>query len=225
MRDVLDCACPRLDRFLTRWYGQPDRGAAPAVQTGHRMPRPLCEWFQVVSRWSRPIAVQNRVLGVDEVWVEDGRLVFWVENQGVWLWGVDLEGDDPRVYDRENEPGRPWQPTSVTLSVFLVHVAVFEAVWNAQFGAVAAWITPDRLDEVLAPLTPIPGAAWRWPSPRHQLYVGDEVLAFAGPNYGAGETAETAEYREVFVAGAEPSAVRYLSTINNVEWDWASWRD
>ncbi|HZO69823.1 MAG TPA: hypothetical protein VFB74_32920, partial [Kribbellaceae bacterium] len=83
----------------------------------------------------------------------------------------DLAGDDPRVYDRENEPGRPWQLTGVTLSVFLVHVAVFEAVWNAPFGAVAAWITADRLEKVLAPLTPIPGAAWRWPSPLHQLYV------------------------------------------------------
>lgn len=113
----------------------------------------------------------------------------------------------------------------MTLSVFLVHVAVFEAIWNARVGASAAWITPQKLDEVPAPLTPIPGAAWRWPCPTHQLYAGDGLLAMAGPNYGHGETAETAEYREVFVAGRQPASVSYLANVHGIDWDWSSWHD
>ena len=111
----------------------------------------------MTSRWSRPVASQNRVLDADSARVEDGKLVFWVENQGVWLWAVDPVGEDPEVYDRENVPGQLWQSTGVPLSAFLVHVAVFEAIWGAQTGAGAAWITPQRLDEILSPLTPIPG--------------------------------------------------------------------
>ena len=59
----------------------------------------------------------------------------------------------------------------------------------------------------------------------HQLYLGDGLLAMAGPNCGAGETPETAAHREVFVAGREPSAVSYLAKIDGVDWDWASWRE
>ncbi|WP_157437857.1 hypothetical protein [Actinoplanes subtropicus] len=224
MRDLLGSATPRLDRFLTWWYGQPDCEDPTPMGSGHRTPRPLGEWFEVTSRWSRPVARQNRVLDAESAWTEDGKLVFWVENQGVWLWAVDPTGDDPEVYDRENTPGQPWQPTGVALSVFLVHVAVFEAIMGAQAGASAAWITSQRLDQVLSPLSPIPGAAWRWPCPMHQLYAGDGLLAMAGPNYGAGETADTAAYREVFIAGRNLSAVSYLAKIDGVDWDWASWR-
>lgn len=223
MRDVLDCACPRLDDFLTRWYGKPDREARPVREADQRLPRPLQECFEVMTRWSRPLTVQNRLLDADQMWVDDGKQVFWVENQGVWLWGIDPVGADPAVYDRENEPGQPWEPTGVPLSVFLVQIAVFEAIAVAEYGAGAAWIKPEDLEKVLAPLTPIPGAKWRFPETMHQLYGGDDLLAQAGPNVGAGETPETAEYREVFVAGRIPSAVAYLQTVKNVEWDWHSW--
>jgi hypothetical protein len=56
------------------------------------------------------VAIQNSVRDADSGWVEDGRLVFWMENQGVWLWGLDQTEDDLQVYDRETSQagrGRP----------------------------------------------------------------------------------------------------------------------
>jgi hypothetical protein len=182
---------PRLDRFLTYWYGPADREPSDPAGGDRRLPRPLREWFEVTSQWSAPLAQQNTVLDGESVRIEDSKLVFWVENQGVWTWAVDPDADDGQVYDRESEADQPWQRTGVRLSVFLVHVAVFEAIFNARHGGTSAWIRPEHLSEVLAPLAPIPGTAWRWPSPGHDLYSGDGLLALAGPNDGPGETPET----------------------------------
>jgi hypothetical protein len=82
----------------------------------------LRNWRQSVSRWGRPIVVQNQLVEPDSAWVEDDLAVFYVEDQGVWLWAYG-EGDDPPVHDRENEEGRAWQPAGVSLSQFLFQMS------------------------------------------------------------------------------------------------------
>jgi hypothetical protein len=223
MRELFDVTADSLERFLVRWYGPPDRepGSVPTGPT--TLPRPLRAWYELASRWSTPLVVQNQLLGPDEVQVEDGKLVFWVENQGVWLWGCDRVGDDPTVFDRENQPGEPWQPTGVALSRFLLHVAVFEAICGARCSAGASWLTPEQLDAVLVPLRPLPMPAWRWPAAGHRLYAGEGLLGLAGPNPGPGQTAETADMREVFLAAREPGRLDYASSVVGVEWD--AWQD
>ncbi len=214
MRDLLHVDGDSLERFLSRWYGPPDR--EPAVD-GDALPGPLRDWFALTSRWSTPVATQNRVLS--RPWLDDGKLVFWVENQGVWLWATTADGDDPPVYDRENVDGAGWQPTGEPLSTFLLHVAVFEAVMGARHGACAAWVSPAPFEEVLAPLHPLPMPDWRWPAGGHRLYAADGLLALGGPNPGPGETAETADLREVWVAADHPDRLAYLTRIENVAWD------
>jgi hypothetical protein len=86
--------------------GPPDREAAP-VPSGHiEVPRPLREWYELASRWSVPLVVQNHLLGPDEVYLQDGKLVFWLENQAVWVWACDRAGDDPAVFDAAESPLR-----------------------------------------------------------------------------------------------------------------------
>jgi len=216
MRELFDVEADSVERFLVRWYGPPDREAGPVPNGSIEVPRPLLDWYELKSRWSVPLVVQNRLLGPDEVHVEDGKLIFWVENQGVWLWACDCAGDDPAVFDRENEPGEAWQPTGVALSRFLLHVAVVEAIFGAPHGASAAWVTPAQLDAVLAPLRPLPMPAWRWPAAGHRLYAGEGLLAFAGPNAGPGETAETAAMREVWLA-ARGEHLEYARSVEGVE--------
>lgn len=145
--------------------------------------------------------------------------MFWLENQAVWAWACDRAGDDPAVFDRENEPGRPWQPTGVALSTFLLHVAVVEAVFGARFGAAAAWVTPAQLEAVLAPLRPLPMPPWRWPAQGHRLYAEEGLLAFAGPNLDPGETADSDVMCEVFLAAREPGLLEYVRSVDGVEWD------
>jgi hypothetical protein len=146
-----------------------------------------------------------------------------VENQGVWLWACDCAGDDPAVFDRENQPGKLWRPTGAVLSTFLLHVAVFEAVMGARHFAGAAELTPDQLDAVPAPLRPLPMPAWRWPAAGHRLHAGEGLLAFAGPNPGPGETAETTAVRELFLAAQGAERLEYARSLEGVEWAAWSW--
>lgn len=213
MRELFDVEPDSLERFLIRWYGPPDKEPA---DVGAELPRPLREWFEVTSRWSTPVIVQNRV--EREPWIDNGKSVVWVENQGVWLWAIDPEGDDPPVFDRENEDGVPWQPTGVPLSTFLLHATVFEAIWGAA-GASTSWVSTDRLAQILAPLRTLPMPDWRWPEQGHRLYAADGLLAFAGPNPGPGETAETTTWCEVVLAADRPDRLAYLTEIEGVDWD------
>ncbi|PPK65025.1 hypothetical protein V5P93_004230 [Actinokineospora auranticolor] len=214
MRELFPVDGDSLARFLTRWYGPPDR---QSVLDGSRAPGPLRDWFEVTSRWSTPVATQNRVLS--EPWLEDGKLVFWEENQGAWSWAIDADGDDPPVYDRENVDGAVWQPTGEPLSTFLLHVAVFEAVMGSAFGACACVVSQAQWEGIVAPVHPLPMPDWRWPARGHRLYAADGLLAFGGPNPGPGETAETATAREVWVAADKPARLAYLTKIENLEWD------
>ncbi|GIH12496.1 hypothetical protein Raf01_06680 [Rugosimonospora africana] len=142
-----------------------------------------------------------------------------MENQGVWEWGVDPNVDDPDVYDRENEPGQAWQRTGVRLSTFLIHVAVFEAIWSAKHGASAPGLSRHRCQDILAPLKPIPHAAWRWPTSGTHLLAGDGILAIAGPAEHHESRVEASDW-EVFLAARDHSAMEYLADLSDIEWEW-----
>ncbi|MGH3763053.1 hypothetical protein [Actinophytocola sp.] len=215
MRELFHVGRDSLERFLSRWYGPADRQPAATAVDG--TPRPLRDWFELTARWSAPVVTQNHVLS--QPWIDDGKLVFWEENQGVWLWATAPDGDDPPVYDRENVDGDSWQPTGESLSTFLLHVAVFEAIMGASHGACASWVSAAALAEILAPLRPLPMPEWRWPAPGHRLHAADGLLAFSGPNPGPGEVAETAATHEVWLAADEPGRLAYLTEPADVEWD------
>jgi hypothetical protein len=207
-----------VERFLTRWYGPPDRpSSSSAAEPG--LPGPLRRWFETTSRWSRPVATQNHVLARPTP--ADGMRVFWLENQAAWQWAIDSHDpdDDPAVHDRENAAGAAWQATGATLSTFLVHIAVYEAVMGAGCSASACWVTPGQLDEILRPLQPLPMPSWRWPVAGHRLYAGDGLLAFAGPNPEPGETPETAAMHEVWIAADRPGRLAHVAAMADVEWD------
>ncbi|WP_143047164.1 hypothetical protein [Amycolatopsis xylanica] len=174
MRELFEVGPDSLERFLSRWHGPADRERAVVE---HDLPRPLREWFELTSCWTALDDTQNVVLKTPRL--EDGKLVFWLENQGVWAWAVDPVGDDPPVHDRENAVGVPWQPTGVPLSTFLLHVAVFEAIMGSANAANVFGLSEVR--EILAPLRTLPAADWRWPAEGYRLYAGDSTLAFAGP--------------------------------------------
>lgn len=116
MDELLDPSPESLERFLIRWHGPPDRNRA-ALALGQALPEPLRKWFETVSRWSREVTVQNRVVPPYPDPEDPAVQVFWVENQAVWLWGYRVDSsDDPIVLDRENEVGKPWQTTNTPLS-------------------------------------------------------------------------------------------------------------
>lgn len=213
-----------LERFLVHWHGPPHLDEAPNLAEGSAdIPQPLRDWYQLTARWRAPVTVQNRILLPAQLYLDDGKLVFWVENQRVWLWAVDPHGDDPEVFDRENEPGANWYGTGTRLSHFLVHVAVFEAILGAKHHASAADITPEQLVVVLKPLQPLPMIPWRWPSPGHQLHAGDGLLAFTGPNPELAEGIEANQRWDLFLAAESADALSNAENIPGIDWDAYSW--
>ena len=72
MRELFDVTADSLERILVRWHGPSDREPTP-VPNGHiEVPRPLREWYELASRWSGPLLVQNHLLGPDEVHLQNG---------------------------------------------------------------------------------------------------------------------------------------------------------
>jgi hypothetical protein len=176
-----------LERFVARWYG-PLPEPASWRNADLSCPPALQHWYALSRR--APLTSQNDVLERQRLTPgEDGMVVFYVENQGVWLWAYDpADGDDPQVHERENEYGIAWTPSGSRLSEFLLQVAVFEAVLGAEHAAATYWSTPSQARTILAGLSPMPMAHWSWPHPGHHFYVGEDLMALAGPAVDHGES-------------------------------------
>jgi hypothetical protein len=183
MPDFADIDVSSLERFLATWYGPPDRPSTvlPGAAAPLPLPGSLREWYALTSRYSVPLTFHNTVLQPDQVHEDGGKRVFWVENQEVYLWAADPEGDDPMVHERANVDGEPWHPTGVPLSGFLLNVAIFEAcIGGAPYTAKTGSITGTQATDCLASLRPMP-----YPGPTYQghLYVDHQTLAFATRSY------------------------------------------
>lgn len=165
-----------LERFLTDWWGP---APAPTAWIGG-LPPELAEPFRTLSRW--PQAVRCNQLAVEEPGPDGVRIVY-VENQGVWLWGVDAAG---RVLERENEPDRPWTPVPETIEEFFLHLAVLEACWTSE--GLATWPVPRSAVELVAAGLPVLSrGAWAWPTPGHQLWAGSDRLVYCSAEVDPGE--------------------------------------
>src|ERR687896_2675347 len=167
VREIL--AQPRaeaIERFLTSWYGpRTVESALPEPGRSTRMPAPLHGFYDLIRRWPDAI-VQNVVLAPPELpdlrneagaetYIDDGKLAFYVENQGVCRWATSPEEVDEapvwirgETLDREMDT---WELEEPRLSAFLVQVIVFEAVIGANHGASVAWLDRPTLARVLAP--------------------------------------------------------------------------
>jgi hypothetical protein len=199
-----------LDRLIAYWHGERD----PAIRRGEdelrgcRAPLPLRWLYERGIDRTGVLSRQNQLIGPDGLESDRGYVVFYVENQGVYLWGIaeeeeraespdqlwlpfieaapsraaEPQDDDPPVWGRFNEEDESWEPESVRLSEFLIQACLFEAIQSAPHGAWASWAPRQVLDRVTAPLGPVPLAAWRWPSHPHRFWAGGGVFVSACPN-------------------------------------------
>ena len=190
-----------LQDFLTTWHGPPD---LPPTPPPPNLPRPLSDWFELTSRWSKPLETQNSL--TKDLTPDNGKQIVWIENQSVWLWAIDPDTEDPEVYIRENHPGHPWTPIGSHLTDFLEHVTIFETLMSAPSARWTKTTTPAQLAHMLAPLTPVDMPPWRWPSPGFRLYTGECLIAFA------------TDGGEAWVSATDSSRLSYLAELG-IEWD------
>lgn len=152
-----------------------------------------------------------------------GRLVFYVENQGVYEWAATRGEDaDATVWGRE--PGTPsWVEEEPRLSGFLIELLVFEAVWGSAHGASVAWLPSSRLPDVVRPLQQLPFGSWRWPDYPTEFYAGrDRQLAVVAPNR---VPADPGDDVSVFVAAQDADALAYLDAVVDETWEHFTRRD
>jgi hypothetical protein len=113
---------------------------------GVRLPEALRAYYLVAGNERRLNHSFNRLLALEDVFVEAGRLVFMEENQNVVYWGVSGDDANPMVEQGVNLHPEPleWHSENVNLAEFLE----VTLVWQASFGGglkhcVTAPVTPD----------------------------------------------------------------------------------
>lgn len=156
---------------------------------------------------------QNEFLSAPHA-LEPGRVLFYRENQHVYYWATESDGDDPPVYGAWDMDG-PWTVEEPRLSAFLLQALLFETVMGSSYVAGAACVEPSVLRELVSNLREVPLGSWRWPTEPTRFYAGGEAVLVASPNDGV---------FSVWAAPRRPD-VPLLPGSDAVEWDALNWVD
>jgi hypothetical protein len=139
-------------------------GIAEGALAGVAMPSLLRRWYSWAGNRRDIMSGQNIFLAPEKLRIEDGRLVFYFENQGCYTWATLPEGDDPPVFGRVDNAA-PWGDEGMALSEHLILTALFEGIMVAPYGASAAWVTEGTRDQIAAVIEPLAVPPWRWLGP------------------------------------------------------------
>ncbi|MGW2260555.1 hypothetical protein ACWCXE_22465 [Streptomyces sp. NPDC001780] len=198
-------------RFLRRWHGAP-KSPNPRLEESPETPRELVEWHEISAQWNGAIASHNYAIPLTELAVEDGKVPFWVENQGTRVWAFDPNDEDHSVYEREpsDEPA-PWKRTGERLSEFLIHATVLEAILGAPAtkitqGVQAYWLWSQE------GVREFPFPAWNWPAPGSRILIGESRLALVHPS----DDPEAGQ--DITLAAIAPGDLAWAENLAGVKW-------
>jgi hypothetical protein len=174
--------------FLSRWYSSLSPGdgfdgeelGGAERRLGFPLPSALREWYGLSGRrkdvWSR----QDEMLPPEKLYVANGVLVFYVENQSVVRWGIRQsergQDDPPVVVEDDESPGR-WLTENGSTSEFALQMLVFSAKWSSRNTCWANGGADEdvvRLIERSYPRLAFPD--WHWPAFPTRLYGGGEIV-------------------------------------------------
>ncbi len=86
---------------------------------GKNLPKILKDFYMTVGKLDVFMSSFQQFLNPQDLSIEDEKLVFLEENQVVCFWGIDLEQDDPFVFQMQNMDNAVWYSEEVSLSNFL----------------------------------------------------------------------------------------------------------
>jgi hypothetical protein len=211
-----------LRRLVEFWHGpiRPEDGMTDAEMTSQPLPLPLHWWYRFAGKRSEIMSGQN-ILFVPRDFqnkyrmlrVMNGRLFFYVENQGVYQWSTLLEGDDPPVFGRYEGRGR-WAREGVTLSEHLILMCLFEAVTcHAKYEATCTWVDEYTLRNIARQIPPIAIGPWRW--------IGLTFFAGRGAFMDAHENSvvDGTKGYSVSIGAKTPEPLQFLKPLINERWE------
>ncbi len=172
---------PHIRTLFRPW--QPGDGCDEAilqaveVQLGIRLPSTLRNFYLAWGRQQEMTRFSHPLLKPEELEIQGDTLIFWVENQAVFYWGVQhaalKEADpevvmtEPRQSDWEVESELNWKPSQTRLWGFLDAMTYLHAL---NGGALHGACT-----EIYAPALPTHHIAWL---EEHWRKVTISLLAF-----------------------------------------------
>jgi hypothetical protein len=222
LEELLDPDSDTYKRLLVEWCGprRTEYGLPTEATQRRPMPASLREFYEFAGNWPGVI-VQNRLLPPSEMWTEDGKLVFYVENQGVDIWATaPTETPDAPVWVRENDPGESWFEEE-PLSRFLLQLVVYETIMGAREGAMAAWLPLAEMEQLSRRVHELPLAPWHRPLYPTRFYAGERVLLTVMPNPGPEDEA----YVSLYVGALDADALTIVADHVDDSWDYFSPRD
>jgi hypothetical protein len=214
-----------LQQVVNFWHGpiRPEDGMTDAEMTSLPMPAPLRFWYHWAGKRAEIMTGQN-ILFVPRdfqnrhrmLQVVNGRLLFYVENQGVYQWATLQHGDDPPVFGRFEGRGR-WANEGITLSEHLILMCLFEAIFcYAGYGASASWLDEDQLAAVVANIPPVAIRPWRWGGTRFFAGRGAFVCVADNP------TDDDTKWYSVHVGAKTEQPLQFLKPLLDKRWEYVA---
>jgi hypothetical protein len=191
------------DDVLESWRAGEVEGYGAEKLEHVPVPSELRRYYRVAGRlptWNLHLVPPDELVVGD-----DGRVVFIVEEQGVYSFATLPSGEDPPVWLYEDHV-----PVELgeRLSRFLLQYAVHEAVGQRVGGW--GWVRREHLSSLLALLPPLPLEPWPHPSGASlSFHVTRDLIGLV---FDSGD-----DLTEVHVSGRERHQFESLSTL--VHWD------
>ncbi|MET9188976.1 hypothetical protein ABZX63_27475 [Streptomyces tendae] len=170
-----------LEQFVTGWYPAAGQPPSPSsVPAGSRsLPGGLQQLYLLAEQRPDALGRHNHILPWHELQSDPlgELLVFGVENQGCFYWGLpwtwDEPQDDPTVWFREydDEPVTEKEP----LSGFLLQFSLFEAAMSADYVGCVDSLSDRQVQQLTAPLQRVPLRSFG-PQARTRFYVAPGLV-------------------------------------------------
>jgi hypothetical protein len=216
---TLDERFDMLRTVVEYWHGpiRPQDGYSDAELADIPMPEALRRWFRWAGKRQSIMSGQNELLEPSRLKAEDGRLVFYGENQWCFEWATSVAGDDPPVFGRESEPDS-WKPQGLRVSEHLILACLFEAIMcHAKYGASTAWLEESMVDWIRQQTPAVPLSPWTWTG-ETRFFAGDGRFMFTMPN---GKQDGVQGY-SVWIGAKTEQPLRFLKDIVDDSWEYAS---
>lgn len=214
-----------LQQLVNFWHGpmRPEDGMTDAEMTSQPLPLPLRFWYRWAGRRTAVMTGQNILFVPCDfqnrhrmLRVANGRLLFYVENQGVYQWSTLQYGDDPPVFGRHDGRGR-WASEGIALSEHLILACLFEAVMCcAGYGAWASWLDEAQLAAVVADIPPVAIPPWRWGGRR--FFAGRGAFVCVADNPADRDK----RWYSVHIGARTEQPLQFLKSLLDERWEYVA---